>query len=170
MNFFATILFTFVMAAALFAQEEQEFVTETSCSLSIKTNVLPVDSSDKFGKVAIEALLTDNKGNPLADQQIQINATNGVFTCMPPVSFSDAETPSSLEGCLRTQEDGTVKIYLVHIPFNRPGNVKAFCTYGNFKVSAVGSYSIKKFTKSTATKKSRPSTELRKRIPISGEP
>jgi hypothetical protein len=170
MRFFATIVMTFALAAALFAQEEQEFVSESSCSLSIKTNVLPVDSSDKFGKVSIEALLTDNKGNPLPDQQILVTSTNGTFSCMPPVSFSNAEISSSVEGCLRTQEDGTVKIYLVAIPFNRPGKVKAFCTYGNFKVSAVGSYSIKKYTKSTATKKSHSSTKPRKRIPISGEP
>jgi hypothetical protein len=170
MKFFATIVITFLMATPLFAQEEQEFVSESSCSLSIKTTAYPVDSSDKFGKVTIEALLTDNKGNPLPGQQIRITATNGAFTCMPPVSFSDAEISSSVEGCLQTQEDGTVKIYLVHIPFNQPGNVKAMCAYGNFKVSAVGAYVIKKFTKSTAAKKSRSSTKPRKRIPISGEP
>jgi len=89
-----------------------------------------VDSSDKFGKATIEALLTDNKGNPLPDQQIQVTSTNGTFTCMPPLSLADAEVSSSTEGCLKTQEDGTVKIYLVNIPFNRPGKVKAFAPMG----------------------------------------
>jgi hypothetical protein len=169
MKFFAATIITFVMTAALFAQEEQEFVTETSCSLSIKATVFPVDSSDKFGKATIEALLTDNKGNPLPDQTIQVTATNGTFTCMPPVSFSDAEVSSSVEGCLKTQEDGTIKIYLVHIPFNRPGNVKAFCTYGNFKVSAIGAYSVTKFVKSSKKTRPQKTQKIKKKIPMSGE-
>ena len=151
----------------VFAQEDQEFVTETSCSLSIKVTVFPIDSSDKFGKATIEALLTDNRGNPLPDQAIQMTATNGTFTCMPPVSFSGAKIATNIEGCSKTQEDGTIKIYLIHIPFNRPGTVKAFCTYGSFKVSAVGSYSVTKYTKSS--KKSRPKKTRPKKIPISGE-
>jgi hypothetical protein len=163
-------IIVFLMTVTVFAQEEpqeeQEYVTETSCSLSIKTNAYPVDSTDKFGKVSIEALLTDNKGNPLADQKIQITATNGTLSCMPPVSFSGAEVSSSVEGCLTTQEDGTIKIYLVHIPFNRPGKVKAFCTYNNFRVSAIGAYSITKWTKSPQKKHS---AVIKKRIPIAGE-
>jgi hypothetical protein len=166
----AMMLIVLFIAVTVFAQEEpqdeQEFVTETSCSLSIKTNAYPVDSTDKFGKVSIEALLTDNKGNPLPDQKIQISVTNGTLSCMPPVSFSDAEVPTGTEGCLTTQEDGTIKIYLVHIPFNRPGKVKAFCTYGNFKVSAFGAYSITKWTKSP---KKKSSVIIKKRIPIAGE-
>jgi hypothetical protein len=166
-------LIVFFMTITVFAQdepqEEQEIVTETSCSLSIKTNVYPVDSTDKFGKVAIEALLTDNKGNPLPDQKIQMTVTNGTLSCMPPVSFNDAEVPTGTEGCLTTQEDGTIKIYLVHIPFNRPGKVKAFCVYGNFKVSALGAYSITKWTKSSKSSKKKSSAIIKKRIPMSGE-
>ncbi len=163
---FALMLSGFLMVAAVYAQEEQEFVTESSCSLSVKTTVFPVDSSDKFGKVTIDALLTDNKGNPIADQVIQVTATNGTLTCMPPVSFSGAEISSGTEGCLKTQEDGTVRIYLVHIPFNSPGKVKANCTYGTFKVSAFGTYSVMKFTKSPKKKRLK---KPAKRIPMSGE-
>jgi hypothetical protein len=86
---------------------------------------------------------------------------------MPPVQFGEVESSSSLDGCLQTQEDGTFKIYLVKIPFNRPGTVKAFCTYGNFKVTATGSYSITKWSKSTARKKK--DWKPKKRIPMSGE-
>jgi hypothetical protein len=159
-----TALVVFFFFSVVFAQEEEDFVAETSCSLSIKATVFPMDSSDKSGKATIDGLLTDNKGSPLADQTIHISSTNGQFTCMPPVSFSDAEISSSTEGCLKTQEDGTFKIYLVHIPFNKPGKVKASCAYGTFKVSAFGSYSVTKRTKSTKKSK-RPV----KRIPISGE-
>jgi hypothetical protein len=154
------------LVAGAYAQDEQEFVSESSCSLSVKTTMFPVDSSDKSGKATIEALLTDNKGNPLPDQVIQVTSTNGKFSCMPPVSFSDAVVSSGTEGCLKTQEDGTIKIYLVHIPFNNPGKVKAMCTYGNFKVSAFGSYVVTKYTKSS--KKTRPKKPA-KRIPMSGE-
>jgi hypothetical protein len=161
------LLAVLVLASLALAQEEQEFVTETSCSLSLKTTVYPVDSSDTYGKVGIEGFLLDNKGNPLADQQIRISSTTGAFSCMPPVQFGDADVSSSVEGCLRTQEDGTFKIYLVKIPFNRPGVVKAFCTYGNFKINATGAYSITKWTKSTAKKKR--DWKPKKRIPMSGE-
>jgi hypothetical protein len=142
----AVVVVLLLLVSLSWAQEEEEIITETSCSLSIKTIVLPVDSQDNTGKVEIEALLTDNKGQPLEGQDIRMTATNGTLTCMPPTSFSHAEIPTGTEGCLKTQEDGTVRIYLVNIPFNRPGQVKAFCTYGDFKVSAIGAYSIKKHT------------------------
>jgi hypothetical protein len=37
---------------------------------------------------------------------------------------------------------GTMKAYLVNIPFNKRGKVKATCTYGNFQLKAGGSYII----------------------------
>ena len=168
MRLIGFIMVLFVVVSIVAAQEEQEFVTETSCSLSLKTTALPVDSSDRSGSVGIEGLLTDNKGSPIEGQRIQITASNGTFTCMPPVRFSSAEVSSSAESCLNTQEDGTFKIYLVNIPFNRPGTVKAFCTYGSFRVSAFCSYSITKYKKSAAKKSSYP-IKPKKKIPISGE-
>jgi hypothetical protein len=147
---FIIVFFLFVPCA--WAQEEVEFVAESSCSLSVKTTAMPVDSLDKTGSVKIEALVTDKDGKPLEGLDIRMTTTNGALSCMPPVRFAHTELSSGTQGCLKTQEDGTITIYLVNIPFNRPGQVKAFCAYGRFKVSALGSYSIKKSVKTVRTK------------------
>ncbi len=133
-----------LMTFSAWAQEQEETIIESSCSLSVKTTVLPNDSLDNTGQVMIDASLTDKNGKPIADQEIRMISTNGMLTCMPPTGFSHAEVESNVEGCLKTQEDGTIKIYLVDIPFNKPGRVNAYCTYGNIKVSASSTYSITK--------------------------
>lgn len=139
------VLFLFIQARA---QEEQteETVYATSCSLSVKTTVYQADPGDVVGKASIQATLCDKSGTPIPDQTISMTATSGTFTCIPPDGVSGINTAD--RSCFVTGPDGKIQVYLVDIPFNKPGRIKAACTYGDFNVHAASSYSItRKLTK-----------------------
>jgi hypothetical protein len=121
-------------------EQSEESIVATSCSLSVKTTVFKADQADLMGKASIEATLCDKAGTPIPDQTITMTSTTGTFTCIPPEAIN--RTYASDHSCLLTGPDGKTLIYLVDIPFNKPGRVKATCTYGDFTVHASGSYSI----------------------------
>jgi hypothetical protein len=120
--------------------ETEETVYATSCSLSVKTTVYNADPGDVVGKASIEATLSDKSGVPIPGQTIAITATSGTFTCIPP--YGTSGTGSSDRSCFVTGPDGKIIVYLVDIPFNKPGRIKATCAYGDFVVHAASSYSI----------------------------
>jgi hypothetical protein len=131
------LLFLFVQSRA---QEEDETVYATSCSLSVKTTVYKADPGDVVGRASIEATLCDKSGTPIPGQTIVITATSGTFTCIPPDGASGINTAD--HSCFVTGADGKILVYLVDIPFNKPGRLKATCHYGDFNVKAASSYSI----------------------------
>ena len=134
------ILFLFVQSRAQEQDQTEETLVATSCSLSVKTNVYKADPGDVVGKASIEATLCDKSGTPIPDQTIAITATSGTFTCIPPEGVSGINTAD--RSCFVTGPDGKILVYLVDIPFNKPGRIKAACTYGEFNVHASSSYSI----------------------------
>lgn len=141
------------------AQEEEETVVATSCSLSVKTTVYKADPGDVVGKASIEATLCDKAGTPIPDQTINVTATSGSFTCIPPDGISGINT--SDRSCFVTGPDGKVLVYLIDIPFNKPGRIKATCNYGDFTLNAAGRYSISRSVtrKKTSKKTSSASTQ-----------
>jgi hypothetical protein len=143
------LLFMFTRSGA---QEEQTEVTETvtSCSLSVKITVYSADPGDVVGKASIQATLSDKSGTPITDQTITMSSTSGTFTCIPPEGVNGVNTAD--RSCFVTGPDGKIQVYLVDIPFNKPGRIKASCTYGAFDVHASSSYSI---TRSVNKKKSK---------------
>lgn len=134
------ILFLFIQSRAQEQDQTEESVVATSCSLSVKTTVYKADPGDVVGKASIEATLCDKSGTPIVDQTINITATSGTFTCISPDGISGINTAD--RSCFVTGPDGKILVYLVDIPFNKPGRIKATCTYGEFTVHAASSYSI----------------------------
>jgi hypothetical protein len=158
----------FLMAIAACAQAQEiegaEFVT-ASCSLSVKSTVLPTDSFDGTGKARIEGFLCDKDGAAIAGQEIHIAANCGTFSCKPPSNEIDTDTGSQEAGfCYNTGEDGKMRVYLINIPFNKPGKVTASCTYGSFVVKASSTFIVKRAViKGKTVKKSlRNSGKIRK--------
>lgn len=126
--------------ACAWAQDDDEREFVQSCSLSVKTTVYPADSADAAGKAVVEVALCDKAGAPIPNQQIEVSASSGTFSCIPPDSF--IRENASDRSCFITGQDGKIRVYLVSIPFNQTGLVKAACTYGDITVKASGSYSI----------------------------
>jgi len=143
-------VFLLFIGGIVWSQTEHEDTIATSCSLFIKTTVLTPDSFDRTGIAKVEATLTDKTGTPISGQTINLTSTSGNFTCIPPVSSNESVPDSTQGACLVTGPAGTMKAYLVNIPFNKRGKVKATCTYGNFQLKAGGSYII---TRKTVRKK-----------------
>jgi hypothetical protein len=131
-----------LMGRMAWCQTEHEDTMSTSCSLFIKTTVFTPDSFNNTGIAKVEATLTDKTGTPISGQTINLTSTSGNFTCIPPISSNESVPDSTQGACLVTGPAGTMKAYLVNIPFNKRGKVKATCTYGNFQLKAGGSYII----------------------------
>jgi hypothetical protein len=139
------LLFTLLMALCAWAQDDGSEVLAASCSLSVKTTVLPSDSFDGTGKVKIVAFLCDKEGVPIPDIEIHVSANCGTFSCKPPPNEIDTDSGSSEAGfCYMTRNDGTVRVYLINIPFNKPGKVMATCTTGSFVPKASSTFIIKR--------------------------
>jgi hypothetical protein len=126
-------------------EDEVAEVAAASCSLSVKTTVLPSDSTDGTGKVKIEAFLFDNNGAPIPAVEIRVSANCGTFSCKPPANEIDADTGSSEAGfCYNTKNDGSIRVYLINIPFNKPGKIIATCSVGNFAPRASSTFIIRR--------------------------
>lgn len=138
--FFLTMLFLTVQSRAQEGEQPEATEYAASCSLSVKTTVFKVEPSDVVGRASIEATLSDKSGTPISGQTIEITSTNGTFTCIAPNDFSGVNTAD--HSCFVTGPDGTILVYLVDIPFNKPGRLKATCHYGEFNVHASSRYSI----------------------------
>jgi hypothetical protein len=139
-------IFGLFLAVCAWAQEEDgSEILAASCSLSVKTTVLPADSFDGTGKVKIEAFLKDKDGAPIADQEIHISANCGTFSCKPPANEVDTDTGSQTAGfCYNTGADGKMRVYLINIPFNKPGKVLATCSVGTFVPKASSTFIIRR--------------------------
>jgi hypothetical protein len=131
-------------------------VVAASCSLSIKTTVLPSDSFDGTGKVRIVALLLSKTGTPIPDVEIHVSANCGTFSCKPPANEIDTDNEPDQAGfCYNTKKDGSIRVYLVNIPFNKPGKVLATCQVGTFFPRAISTFVIRRaIIKGKITKKS----------------
>jgi hypothetical protein len=133
------------LAAGAWAQDDGSEVMAASCSLSVKTTVLRADSFDGTGKVKIVAFLCDKDGAPIPDIEIHVSANCGTFSCKPPPNEIDTDSGSSEAGfCYTTGNDGTIRVYLINIPFNKPGKVMATCTTGSFVPKASSTFIIKR--------------------------
>lgn len=120
-------------------------VAAASCSLSVKATVLPADSFDGTGKAKIEAFLKDKDGAPIAGEEIHISANCGTFSCKPPANEVDTDTGSQQAGfCYNTGADGRMRVYLMNIPFNKPGKVVATCAVGSFVPRASSTFIIRR--------------------------
>jgi hypothetical protein len=149
-----SLLFSFFVLT--WAQEEDGTeVAAASCSLSVKTTVLPSDSFDGTGKVKIEAFLSDKSGAPIPDEEIHVSANCGTFSCKPPANEIDTDTGSPEAGfCYTTNKGGSMRVYLINIPFNKLGKVIATCSVGNFVPRASSTFIIKRAViKGTTVKK-----------------
>ena len=128
-----SVLFVFLDHAI---SSENEFGTEGSCAIRVKAAVYPSDSSEQYGKARVYATLMTKDGMPITNQEIQLAANCGEFSCKP----SDAEDPtvvdSAIASCTQTDKNGKIMVYLVNIPFNVTGHIDAACDYGNMSVKA----------------------------------
>jgi hypothetical protein len=81
-------MYRFMLTALLiicvrsWAQEEDERVYVSSCSLFVKITPYTPDSGDVSGKAMIEATLCDKSGIPIPDQEIKLTATCGTLSCL----------------------------------------------------------------------------------------
>jgi hypothetical protein len=146
-----SVIVALLLSFPAWAQPEdpdEEVVHATSCSLSVKTSVYNPDPGDATGTASVEAFLCDKGGVPIPYQPIVMTSTNGMFSCIPPNAVTGSV--SADRSCFVTGSDGRILVYLVDIPFNKPGRIQASCTYGSFVVKASGSYSL---TRNVITKK-----------------
>jgi hypothetical protein len=135
------ILLAFLLFSCvrLWAQDEEERIFVASCSLSVKTTLYTPDPGDVFGKAMIEATLCDRNGIPIPDQEIKMTSTCGKLSCL---SLDNIGTVSSKYSCFISGPDGKIQVYLLDIPFNKTGFIKASCTYGEMKVHASSNFLI----------------------------
>jgi hypothetical protein len=151
-------IFIFALTVVSFAWAQDEEGTEVlaaSCSLSVKTTVLPSDSFDGTGKVKIKVFLSDKEGAPIPDVEIHVSANCGTFSCKPPANEIDTDNgPQEAGFCYNTGKDGSIRVYLMNIPFNKPGKVIATCSVGTFVPKASSTFIIKRAViKGKTTKK-----------------
>jgi hypothetical protein len=145
MKYFIFIFVLTVVSCAWAQDEEGTEVLAASCSLSVKTNVLPSDSFDGTGKVKIQAFLSDKGGAPIPDVEIHVSANCGTFSCKPPANEVDTDNgPQEAGFCYNTGKDGSIRVYLMNIPFNKPGKVIATCRVGTFVPKASSTFIIKR--------------------------
>lgn len=136
------------MYCCAFAQEDEEqpeYVS--SCSLSIKTTIFPPDSADRSGNGYIEGVLCDKNGTPVSNTEITVNSTCGTLSCRLPGPYDDESSGFSDRSCFITGPDGRFQVYLVKIPFNVPGRVKAVSACGAIKVKAGSTFTITRHLK-----------------------
>lgn len=148
------LLLLFFVQSHAQQDDAEETVYATSCSLSVKTTVYPVEDGDVVAKVSIQATLSDKSGIPIPNQKITMTSTSGTFTCIAPDGAGGSNTAD--HSCFITGPDGKILVFLVDVPFNKPGQIKAVCTYGNFTLHASSRYSIKR--KVTRIKSDQPVT------------
>jgi hypothetical protein len=148
-------LFLSFFAQSWAQEDDGTEVAAASCSLSVKTTVLRSDSTDGTGKVRIDALLSDKDGAPIPDVEIHVSANCGTFSCKPPANEIDTDNgPQEAGFCYNTGKDGSIRVYLINIPFNKPGKVMVTCNVGTFVPKASSTFIIKRAViKGKTTKK-----------------
>jgi len=136
----------------------------SSCSLFIKAKVFAPDFDETEGRALITATLTTTGGLPIPNREINMTVTSGMFSCLPPDSFSSAELSSADRSCFITDVDGKMQVYVAHVPINKPGLVKASCPFGSGMVKTSCTFAI---TKRLVKKKSRSNPTIASSDPTS---
>ncbi len=121
---------------------ENDFGLEGTCKIHVKAAVYPSDSSEQYGKARIYATLQTKDGKPIPDQEIELAANCGVFSCKPPDIDDSTVVDTAIGSCTRTDKNGKIMVYLVNIPFNVSGHIDAACDYGSLSVKATCSFLI----------------------------
>jgi hypothetical protein len=124
--------------------EGEEDVREfaSSCSLSIKTTVFPPEASDRNGRGYVEATLCDKNGVPMQNREIKLASSCGVLSCQQPGWYDNISSISSDRTCYVTGADGKIQVYIINIPFNTPGRVKASSSCGDITVTGSSTFKI----------------------------
>jgi hypothetical protein len=147
------IAFLLIMIGVSWCQDDgldsDEFLT---CSLSVRAKALAPDFGETVGAALITATLSTIDGVPISNKEIHMTVTSGMFSCLPPDSFSAADLCSADRYCFVTDEEGKMEVYVARIPINKPGIVKAFFPFGDGVVRASCPFAITKRVK----KKARP--------------
>jgi hypothetical protein len=115
-----------------------------TCSLSVKAKVFAPDFGETQGRALITATLCTTDGVPLTNKEINMTVTSGMFSCLPPDSFSTAELCSADRSCFITDMEGKMQVYVAHVPINKPGIVKASYPFGNGVVRTSCTFAITK--------------------------
>jgi|WetSurMetagenome_2_1015567.scaffolds.fasta_scaffold169278_3 hypothetical protein len=139
-----TLAMVLIFCTQVWAQDEDERVFAVSCSLYVVTMPYTPDSGDVSGKAIVYATLCDKSGIPIPGQKIKMTATCGTLSCPSMGIYESAVSTSPENACFITGSNGKIEVFLSGIPFNRPGRIKASCTYSDIKVSASSSFSITK--------------------------
>jgi hypothetical protein len=116
----------------------------STCSLSVRAKVLAPDFGETYGRALITATLSTIDGVPIANKEIHMTVTSGVFSCLPPDSFGSEDLSSADRYCFVTDEEGKMEVYVDRIPINRPGVVRASFPFGDGVVRASCSFAITK--------------------------
>ena len=144
-------------ALPVIAQYEEEFEYAVSCSLSMKITVFPPEASETSGRGYIEVFLCDKNGIAVPNKEISLISSCGVLSCQAGM-YGDDRSLSSDKTCYVTGDDGRAQVYLVDVPFNTQGRVKAtsFCNEITVKGSGTFMISRKSAKKRTRSKRSAP--------------
>jgi hypothetical protein len=115
-----------------------------SCSLSVRAKLFAPDFGETVGRALITATLSTTDGVPIANKEIHMTVSSGMFSCLPPDSFSSADLSSADRYCFVTDEEGKMEVYVAGIPINKPGLVKASFPFGGGVVRASCNFAITK--------------------------
>ncbi len=116
----------------------------TSVSLAVKTSLYPSDTLDRYGHGIVRATFRYESGRPISGTQISLSSTCGELSCVLPDIEGGQDSVSSDQSCFTTGNDGSIRVYLIRIPFNSSGEVTASCAYGDYTVTARCSFWIKR--------------------------
>jgi hypothetical protein len=135
-------------------EDTREFAS--SCSLSLKTTVFPPEAADRSGRGYVEVWLCDKGGVPMPNREVKLTISCGVLSCQLPGWYDDVGSISSDRSCYMTGSDGKIQVYIVNIPFNTPGRVRASASCGDISASGSSTFKIMRTQpkKKTVKKKS----------------
>ena len=105
----------FLLCVPLWAQDDDERVYVSSCSLYVKTTPYTPDPENVSGSAMIEATLCDKAGIPIPDQEIRMTTTCGTLSCPSAFSFTTADATSPDRTCFITGRDGKIQVFLSDI-------------------------------------------------------
>ena len=147
------IAFLLIMVGVSWCQSDgldpDEFLI---CSLSVRAKALAPDFGETVGSALITAMLSTIDGVPIPNKEIDMTVTSGMFSCLPPDSFSAADLSSADRLCFVTDMEGKMEVYVARIPINKAGIVKASFPFGDGVIKASCPFAITK----RVIKKARP--------------
>jgi hypothetical protein len=147
------ITFLLIVMGVSWCQSDAVDLDEFStCSLTVRAKVLAPDFGETLGSALITATLSTTDGIPIANKEIHMTVTSGMFSCLPPDSFTAADLNSADRFCFVTDVEGKMEVYVARIPINKPGIVRASFPFGDGVVKASAPFAITK----RIVKKNRP--------------